>query len=73
MLDRLKPRTCVECGRAVGDPGFSYQAGQIQRGPAYWSDEGLLCSQVCALTHHKRRAEEGRPMTAPAPDPFGRR
>jgi hypothetical protein len=70
MLKRLTPRACIECGLPYGDPGFTYYAGKAQSGPAYWSDEGLLCSPACMVEHVKRRNEEGRPMMAPAPDPF---
>ncbi|MBM6595839.1 hypothetical protein [Microvirga pudoricolor] len=70
MLNRSTPRACIVCGRPYGDPAFTYHAGKAQSGPAYWSDEGLLCTPACVLEHAKRRDDEGRPMTDPAPDPF---
>ncbi len=72
MLNRPQPRTCVECGLPFGHPDFAYHAGRIENGPAYWSDEGLLCSHGCSTAHFDRREKEGRPMIAPAPNPFER-
>jgi hypothetical protein len=70
MLNRPQKRTCVECGLPFGHPDFSYESGQVQKGPAYWSDHGLLCSHGCSVAHLVRREKEGTPMMAPAPDPF---
>jgi hypothetical protein len=72
MLNRPQKRTCVECGLAYGHPDFTYHAGQVQDGPAYWSDQGLLCSHTCSVAHFVRREKDGTPMTEPAPDPFGK-
>jgi hypothetical protein len=70
MLRRRIQRSCVECGRAWGDPGFVCYSGKTAGGPAYWSDDGLICSPACMLAHAKKREQEGRPMTAPAQDPM---
>jgi len=71
MLQRLKPRSCVECGLPYGHPDFCYHSGKIDNGPAYWSDQGLLCSHACSTAHFVRREKEGNPMREPAPEPFG--
>ncbi|WP_112664047.1 hypothetical protein [Microvirga flavescens] len=70
MLNRLSQRRCLECGRLYGDPDFTYHAGRIEKGPAYWTDEGVLCSHACSVAHFKRRNEEGRPMAEPADETF---
>jgi hypothetical protein len=70
MLSRLHHTNCVECGKPYGDPAFTYHAGRIEGGPAYWSDRGLLCSHACAIDHFKRRREAGDPMREPAPNPL---
>jgi hypothetical protein len=70
MLQKLKPRVCVECGLPYGHTDFTYQSGKAENGPAYWSDEGLLCSYACSTAHFVRREKEGNPMREPAPDPF---
>ena len=72
MLNRPQPRNCVECGLPFGHPDFVYHAGRVESGPAYWSDEGLLCSHGCSAAQFERREKEGRPMIAPAPNPFER-
>ena len=70
MLTRLHHTSCVECGKPYGDPAFTYEAGRIENGAAYWSDRGLLCSHPCAIEHFKRRRTAGDPMRDPAPDPL---
>jgi hypothetical protein len=70
MLARPEKFKCVECGKALGTPEFSYHKGRIDHGPAYWSDRGILCSIECSLAHHKKRAAEGTLANRPAPDPF---
>lgn len=50
---------CVECNKHFTDKGFNYYSGNIQYGPAYFSDEGVLCSPQCALDHFHRRTKEG--------------
>lgn len=72
MLTRLHHTNCVQCGKPYGSPEFVYHAGRIEKGPAYWSDRGLLCSQVCAAEHHASRAEAGNPMHEPAENPLER-
>lgn len=59
MLARTPKPVCVECGKGYRAPGFSYDHGQPELGPAYWSDHGLLCSPVCANTHVRKRVAEG--------------
>jgi hypothetical protein len=61
---------CIECGLPYRAPGFSYYHGDIDNGPAYWSDRGILCSPRCSLAHHHRRESEGTLPQLPAPDPF---
>lgn len=70
MLARPETRRCIECGLPYGMPGFSYYHGDIDNGPAYWTDRGLLCSPACSLTHFRRRRSEGSLPDRPAPDPF---
>ena len=70
MLTRPHHTRCVECGKPYGDPAFAYEAGRIEKGAAYWSDRGLLCSHPCAIEHFKRRRTAGDPMRDPAPDPL---
>jgi hypothetical protein len=70
MLSRPQQHACVECGLPYGHPDFSYHAGQVRNGPAYWSDRGLLCSNACSVAHCIRRDREGTPMAAPGPNPF---
>ena len=70
MLARTPRALCVECHKPHGAPGFATQAGRPENGPAYWSDEGLVCSSACATRHVMRRVAEGRPMREPAPNPL---
>jgi hypothetical protein len=69
MLTRPHHTHCVECGKPFGDPTFTYEAGRIENGAAYWSDRGLLCSHACAIEHFQRRRAAGDPMRDPAPNP----
>ena len=70
MLARPETRRCVECGLAYGMPDFSLHYGRIENGPAYWCDEGILCSPKCSLAQVRRREASGTLPSAPAPDPF---
>jgi poly-beta-hydroxyalkanoate depolymerase len=70
MLARPETRRCIECGLPYTMPGFNYHHGQIENGPVYWSDRGILCSPTCSLAHFKRRGAEGTLPVAPAPNPF---
>jgi hypothetical protein len=70
MLARTPRILCVECQTPLGMPGFATQAGRPENGPAYWSDEGVVCSNACAARHVTRRAVEGRPMREPAANPL---
>lgn len=70
MLARPETRRCIECGLPFGMPGFSYYHGNMEDGPAYWTDRGVLCSSACSLKHFHRRQSEGSLPERPAPDPF---
>jgi hypothetical protein len=70
MLARPETRRCIECGLPYGAIGFWCHHGDIENGPAYWSDRGILCSPKCSLAHFRRREAEGTLPVAPAPDPF---
>ena len=70
MLNRLHHTNCVECGTPYGTPEFGYHYGRMERGPAYWSDRGLLCSHSCATEHFKRRLKAGERIPEPAPNPL---
>lgn len=61
---------CIECGLPYRANGFSYYHDEMENGPAYWSDRGILCSPRCALAHHRRREAEGTLREKPAPDPL---
>jgi hypothetical protein len=69
MLTRSPRPACIECKTPMSDPGFDFHYGQRENGPAYWSDEGVLCSPACALAHFARRRNEGREMKEPAAEP----
>lgn len=60
---------CVECGKPHDDPSFCYYGGVMDYGPAYWSDEGILCSPQCATAHFLKREAAKNPMVMPAPKP----
>ena len=70
MLARPEKHRCVECGTPFGALGFSYYHGNIDNGPAYWSDRGILCSPACSLVHNRKRAAEGTLPDQPAKNPF---
>ena len=70
MLARPETYRCIECGLPYQANGFSYYHGELERGPAYWTDRGILCSPKCSLAHHRKRAAEGTLQQEPAPDPF---
>jgi hypothetical protein len=70
MLARPETRRCIECGLPYGMEGFQYHYGNIDNGPAYWADRGILCSPACSLTHFRRREREASLPDRPAPDPF---
>ncbi len=71
MLARPEIHRCVECGLPYGAVGFACYHGDIDEGPAYWSDRGILCSPRCSLAHWQRRHAEGSLASTPAHDPFG--
>ncbi|HEV2558384.1 MAG TPA: hypothetical protein VGU45_07145 [Microvirga sp.] len=73
MLNRLHHTNCIQCGKPYGSPDFTYQAGRIENGPAYWSDRGLLCSAACGQAHTRQRLAAGDPMRDPAENPLERR
>ncbi|MGQ2909050.1 MAG: hypothetical protein ACT6QU_13975 [Aliihoeflea sp.] len=70
MLARPETNFCVECRRRYGDPGFWYYYGRIEDGPAYFCDEGILCSPACSMKQIERRRAAGTYPHAPARDPF---
>lgn len=70
MLARPERHRCIECGLAFGEPGFDLHHGNIENGPAYWCDRGVLCSPRCSLAHYHKRAAEGTLPTEPAPNPL---
>lgn len=70
MLARPERHRCIECGLPFGADGFHLYHGQIEQGPAYWCDRGVLCSPQCSMAHHKKRRAEGTLPDKPAPDPF---
>ena len=55
----LNDLACCECGKKFAEEGFHYYGGVIDYGPAYFSDEGVLCSPECALEHYKKRIANG--------------
>jgi len=59
---------CVECNKPYDDPTFCYYGGQINHGPAYWSDKGVLCSPKCSTDHFLKRHAAGE-VLKPAPRP----
>lgn len=70
MLARPERYRCIECNLPWGDERFACYHGQVEYGPAYWCDRGLLCSPQCALAHYQKRRAEGTMPTEPAPNPF---
>ena len=72
MLARPEKRRCIECGLALGEPGFALHGGRVESGPAYFTDRGILCSPRCSLAHYRKRAADGTLPAAPADDPFDR-
>ena len=70
MLARPEKHRCIECARLYGTEDFALHKGQIENGPAYWCDRGLLCSPECSLAHHVRRMAEGTLLDRPASAPF---
>jgi hypothetical protein len=70
MLARPETRRCIECSLPYGATGFWCYHGDIDNGPAYWSDRGILCSPKCSLAHFRKREAEGSLPDRPAPDPF---
>lgn len=70
MLARPETKRCVECGTPYEAASFHYWYGMAERGPAYFSDRGILCSPQCSLTHFRRRESEGALPSQPAIDPF---
>jgi hypothetical protein len=72
MLARTPRALCVECQKPLGAPGLRPKGGRAENGPAYWSDEGVICSHACAARHAARRTAEGRPIREPASNPLER-
>ncbi len=70
MLNRSPSPACVECGMPMSAEGFGFHHGRRDDGPAYWSDEGVICSPACAAAHARRRLAEGREMKEPAAEPI---
>jgi hypothetical protein len=70
MLARPETYRCIECGLPYQAAGFQYYHGELEKGPAYWTDRGLLCSAQCSLAHYTKRKAEGTLPQEPAPDPF---
>lgn len=70
MLARPETYRCIECGLALGEPLFALHYGKIERGPAYFTDRGVLCSPQCSLKHYRRREAEGTLPATPPPNPF---
>ncbi len=70
MLARPEKYRCIECNLPYGADGFWLHEGQIDNGPAYWCDRGLLCSPQCSLAHYRKRAAEGTLPAGPAPNPL---
>jgi len=70
MLARPERHRCIECGLAYGEDGFDLHGGQLDHGPAYWCDRGVLCSPKCSVAHYRKRAAEGTLPTEPAPNPL---
>lgn len=70
MLARPETNHCVVCRRRFADEAFAYYHGQIEQGPAYFCDEGILCSAHCALKQYERRRAAGTYPQRPATDPF---
>lgn len=70
MLARPEKYLCIECSLPYGSETFQYYEGNIDNGPAYWCDRGVLCSPQCSLKHYLMRREEGTLPDEPAPNPF---
>lgn len=70
MLKKAPARACLECGLPYGHPDFTYHAGRVESGPAYWSERGLLCSHACSTAHFEKRVKAGDPMAEPASNPI---
>jgi len=70
MLARPEKYRCIECGLPYGAESFALHEGRVVNGPAYWCDQGLLCSPECSLAHHRKRMAAGTAPTEPAPSPF---
>ncbi len=70
MLARPEKFACIECGLPFGADDFAYHGGNIDHGPAYYTDRGVLCSAKCSLAHHRRRRADGTLPTTPPPNPM---
>jgi len=70
MLARPEKHRCIECGKPFGAMTFSYYQGDIDNGPAYWCDRGILCSPACSLSQNRKRVAEGTLPDQPALNPF---
>jgi hypothetical protein len=69
MLARTPKHPCIECGKGFHEEGFAYDHDEMALGPAYWSDQGLLCSVTCAASHVRRRSAEGTMPNKPVECP----
>lgn len=70
MLARPEKFRCIECNLPFGAETFAYYHGEIEMGPAYYTDRGVLCSAKCALTHHEKRRAAGTLPSAPPRNPM---
>lgn len=70
MLARPGKFACIECGLPFGSEGFAYYHGEFSRGPAYYTDRGVLCSVACSLAHHEKRRAAGTLPAAPPRNPM---
>jgi hypothetical protein len=73
MLAKTPRFTCVECAATDASPHFQWHYDRPGNGPAYWSDQGPLCSASCALAHFRKRESRGEVPQTPAAAPFKER
>lgn len=70
MLARPEKFSCLECGLPFGAATFSYYHGDIDMGPAYWTDRGVLCSPACSIAHFDKRRIDGTLPASPPRNPM---
>lgn len=70
MLARPGHFACIECGLPFDSDAFAYYHGDKGRGPAYYTDRGVLCSARCSLGHHRKRLAAGTLPAAPPRNPM---